>query len=551
VNAVTSPFFASPEAKAFYQSRVASFGLSIAVAGAIGLAFRIVIGLASGTLHEKLGEPGFWLHASAIVPCLAMWFVCRGGPQPLPTVVTAETMGLLFASVGYIGMGMTIPPEVGADVITAFALSFALFSRAVFVPSTAGHSGMLGLLLGVPLVGMMALHYRDVDPAMWRMVGYDTRGFERSTIITATALMTTMWWTLTVGLSSIASYVIHRLRSEVSSIRSLGQYQLEDKLGEGAMGVVYRATHGMLKRPTAVKLLRPELGGHEVHDLFRREVQLTATLKHPHTITIYDYGRTPEGLFYYAMELLDGASLQDIVEATGPQPVPRVVYILRDVALALDEAHGVGLIHRDVKPSNIVLTRQRGAGDFVKVVDFGLVKRISDEDDSGASDTGSVYSIKGTPHYLSPEGVNAPSEVDARSDLYSLGAVGYFLLAGRPVFDGDTVFEICMQHVQAAPPPMSEARGEPVPEQLEKLILSCLSKSKDDRPASAHALADALDQLDLPRWTRADAEQWWQRYGSSVEEQRESIVPRITGHTMNVVTDEPWFEAAERAPQKT
>ena len=543
----TSPSFTSPEAKAFYQSRVASFGLSIAAAGAIGLGFRIVIGLASGTFLEKLGEPGYWLHAAAIVPCLAMWLVCRGGPRQLATVIGVETMGLLFASVGYIGMGMTIPPEVGADVITAFALSFALFSRAVLVPSTARHTAWLGLIIGVPLVGMMALHYRDVDPAMWRMVGYDTRGFERSTIIISTALMTTMWWTLTVGLSSIACYVIHRLRSEVSSIRSLGQYQLERKLGEGAMGVVYQATHGMLKRPTAVKLLRPELGGREVHDLFRREVQLTATLKHPHTITIYDYGRTPEGLFYYAMELLEGASLQDVVDATGPQPVPRVVRILRDVALALDEAHSVGLIHRDVKPSNIMLARQGGEYDVVKVLDFGLVKRVQDDDDPETSDT---RSIRGTPHYLSPEGVNTPQEVDARSDLYALGAVGYCLLTGRPVFEGDTAFEVCMQHVQATPAPLSEARGEPIPKQLEQLILSCLAKHKDDRPASAQAFADALDQLDLPRWTRADAEEWWQRHGHLVEEERDSIVPRITGHTMNVVTDEPWFEGADSAPRK-
>ncbi len=542
-----SPISTSPEAKAFYQSRVASFGLIIAVAGAIGLVFRMVIGLASGTLLEKLGEPSYWLHAAAIVPCLAIWLVCRGGPRPLNTVIAVETMGLLLGSVGYIGMGMTIPPEVGADVITAFALSFALFSRAVFVPSTARRTAMLGLLIGVPLVGMMALHYRDVNPAMWRMVGYDTRGFERSTIIISTALMTTMWWTLTVGLSSIACYVIHRLRSEVSSIRSLGQYQLERKLGEGSMGVVYQATHGMLKRPTAVKLLRPELGGREVHDLFRREVQLTAKLTHPNTIRIYDYGRTPEGLFYYAMELLDGASLQDIVEATGPQPVPRVVHILRDVALALDEAHSVGLIHRDVKPSNIMLARRGGADDVVKVVDFGLVKRLQDDDDPETSDT---RSIKGTPHYLSPEGVNTPDEVDARSDLYSLGAVGYYSLTGRPVFEADTVFEVCMQHVQAAPAALSEARGEPIPKELERLILSCLAKRKDDRPESAQALADALDQLDLPRWTRADAERWWQRYGSLVEEQRDSIAPRITGHTMNVVIDEPWFEGADDAPRK-
>ena len=180
-----------------------------------------------------------------------------------------------------------------------------------------------------------------------------------------------------------------------------------------------------------MKLLRPELGGREVHDLFRREVQLTATLKHPHTITIYDYGRTPEGLFYYAMELLEGASLQDVVDATGSQPVPRVVRILRDVALALDEAHSVGLIHRDVKPSNIMLARQGGEYDVVKVLDFGLVKRLQDEDDPETSDT---RSIKGTPHYLSPEGVNTPQEVDARSDLYALGAVGYCLLTGRPRF---------------------------------------------------------------------------------------------------------------------
>jgi len=544
---ITKPLFTSPEAKAFYQSRVASFGLVIATAGAVGFVFRIAIGLASGTLLEKLGDPSYWLHAAAIVPCIAMWLVCRGGPRPLNAVIAAETMGLLLGSVGYIGMGMTIPPEVGADVITAFALSFAFFARAVFVPSTARHTAMLGLLIGIPLVAMMTLHYRDVDPAMWRLVGYDTRGFEPSSILISTALMTTMWWTLTVGLSSIACYVIHRLRSEVSSIRSLGQYQLERKLGEGAMGVVYQATHGMLKRPTAVKLLRPELGGREVQDLFRREVQLTATLKHPHTITIYDYGRTPEGLFYYAMELLEGASLQDVVDATGPQPVSRVVRILRDVALALDEAHSVGLIHRDVKPSNIMLARQGGEYDVVKVVDFGLVKRLQDDDDPATGDT---RSIKGTPHYLSPEGVNTPQEVDARSDIYALGAVGYCLLTGRPVFEADTALEICMQQVQATPAPLSEVRGEPIPKELEQLILSCLAKRKDDRPASAQALADALDQLDIPRWTRADAERWWQRYGPSVEEQRDSIAPRITGHTMNVVIDEPWFEDADSAPRK-
>lgn len=538
----TTPFLTSPEAKAFYQSRVASFGLIVAVAGVIGLAFRVAIGLASRTLLEKLGDPSYWLHAAGIVPPVAMWLICKRGTFELNKVVAVETVGLLLTSVAYIGMGMTIPPEVGADVITAFALSFAFFSRAVFVPSTARHTAVLGALIGIPLIGMMALHYVDVDAEMWRTVGYDTRGFQRGRIVVSTVLMTTMWWTLTVGLSSIACRVIHRLRSEVSTVRSLGQYQLERKLGEGAMGVVYQATHGMLKRPTAVKLLRPGLGGHEVLDRFRREVQLTARLTHPHTITIYDYGRTPDGLFYYAMELLDGASLQDVVEATGPQPVRRVVRILRDVALALDEAHEVGLIHRDIKPSNVMLAKQGGVHDVVKVLDFGLVKRMRDTGDPEESDT---QAIQGTPHYLSPEAISSPGEVDARSDVYALGAVGYYLLAGRPVFEGDDVFDVCMKHLKEAPAPLSEMRPEPVPQELADLLLACLAKRKDERPASAQAVADALDQIDLPPWTRADAERWWQQYGSLVEEQRESMAPRITGHTMDVVAEGPWYESAE------
>jgi serine/threonine-protein kinase len=242
------------------------------------------------------------------------------------------------------------------------------------------------------------------------------------------------------------------------------------------------------------------------------------------------------------MELLDGASLQDVVEATGPQPVRRVVRILRDTALALDEAHEVGLIHRDIKPSNIMLARQGGVQDVVKVLDFGLVKSIREGEGLEESDT---RSIQGTPHYLSPEAISSPGELDARSDLYSLGAVGYYLLAGRPVFEGDDVFDVCMKHLKDVPSPLRDVRPEPVPQALEQLLLACLAKNKDDRPASAQAVADALDRLDLPPWTRADAERWWEKYGALVEEQRESMVPRITGHTMDVVVEGPWYESAE------
>jgi predicted Ser/Thr protein kinase len=536
-----SGHFTTPESQAFYQRRVALFGLIIAGAGVVGLLFRLAIGLSSGTLLEQTTRPGYWLHLVGIVPSIAIWWICRRGRLKLSTIITVETVGIWLTSVVYIGMGMTIPPEVGADVITAFTLSFVLFARAVFVPSTARHTAMLGVLLAVPLIGMMFLHYLHVDAEMWRRVGYDTRGLDKGRIAVSSALMTAMWWTLTVGLSSLASRVIHRLRREVQNIQRLGQYQLERKLGEGTMGVVYQATHGMLKRPTAVKLLRPELGGREVIEGFRREVQLTAKLTHPHTIKIYDYGRTPDGLFYYAMELLNGASLQDVVEATGPQPVSRVVRILRDTALALDEAHTVGLIHRDIKPGNIMLAHQGGVHDVVKVLDFGLVKRVEETDDPGETDT---RVIKGTPHYMSPEAIDDPKSVDARSDIYALGAVGYYLLAGRPVFEAESVFQICAQHVQSAPAPLSEVRADPIPEALDQLVLACLAKSKEDRPHSAQALADALDQLEVPPWTRVDAERWWERYGDLVEEQRESMVPRTTGHTMEVVVDEPWFEGA-------
>jgi tRNA A-37 threonylcarbamoyl transferase component Bud32 len=540
---VRTSHFSSPEARTFYQQRVAAFGLIIAATGIIGFLFRIAIGVSSGTLLQQADNPSYWLHLAAIIPCVGIWLICRRGSLSLNTVIVVETVGILLASIAYIGMGMTIPPEVGADVITAFALSFAFFARAVFVPSTARHTALLGVAVGVPLIAMMFRHYLDVDAEMWRRVGYDTRGFEQSGIAVSSALMTTMWWTLTVGLSSLACYVIHNLRTEVKSIRSLGQYQLEEKLGEGSMGVVYRATHGMLKRPTAVKLLRPELGGPEMLERFRREVQLTAKLTHSHTVTIYDYGRTPDALFYYAMELVDGPSLQEVVDATGPQPVPRVVRILRDAALALDEAHCIGLIHRDVKPSNIMLARQGGVLDVVKVLDFGLVKHVHETDDPGHTDT---RSIKGTPHYMSPEAIENPHTVDARSDIYALGAVGYCLLAGRPVFEGSNFFQVCAQHVQAAPAPLSEVCAEPIPEGLERIILACLAKSQDERPKSAQALADSLDQLDIPPWTRADAGRWWAEHGHLIEEQRESMGPRITGHTMDVIIDKPWFESSER-----
>ena len=245
------------------------------------------------------------------------------------------------------------------------------------------------------------------------------------------------------------------------------------------MCVVYLARHAMLRRPTAVKLLRPEKTNEKSIVRFEREVQLTSQLTHPNTITIYDYGRTSEGIFYYAMEYVDGIDLETLVTRHGPQPEGRVIHILVQVCGSLVEAHGIGLIHRDIKPSNIILTRRGGLFDFAKLVDFGLVKAV---------DVGRVAVltpsdlIVGTPHYMAPEVIRHPDQADARSDLYAVGAVGYFLLAGRPLFEGGSVAEILFQHVGTKPEPPSVHRGNAVSPELESLLLGCLAKEPADRP---------------------------------------------------------------------
>jgi tRNA A-37 threonylcarbamoyl transferase component Bud32 len=525
----SSTYFANPEARAFLQRRVAAFGLIAAILGGTALLFRVIMGILFSSLWEQITDPGFQIHAAAIVPLLGVWLICRRGELSVNAIHAVENTGIFLASIGYIGMGLDIPPEVGADTITAFILALVMFARSVFVPSSARRTTVLGILIGIPLVAAMYWHYLGVDLSIWRRFGYPAGSAQR--VAASQSLITIMWWTLTTGLAALASRVIHRLRKEVSDIQSLGQYNLERKLGEGSMGVVYEAKHGMLKRPTAIKLLRPEIADPDALDRFRREVQLTAKLTHPNTVTIYDYGRTPEGLFYYAMELLSGATLTQVVNAGGPQPAERVVRILRDAALALDEAHGVGLIHRDIKPSNIMLARQGGVPDVTKVLDFGLVKNLGKIDDLEQTNT---ISIKGTPHYLSPEAIQDPQGIDGRTDLYALGAVGYYLLSGRHVFEGKTVMEICLHHLHTKPLPFAEVSASGVPAELEGLIFACLEKAQSDRPASGQELAEALDRLALAQWTRADAEAWWDTFGDALERAKTPLSSKITEHAVAI-----------------
>lgn len=299
-----------------------------------------------------------------------------------------------------------------------------------------------------------------------------------------------------------------RMQAAALVAKQLGRYTLDGKIGEGGMGVVYRAHHAMLRRPTAVKLLNPDKANEKAMARFEREVQSTGRLTHPNTVTIYDYGRTSEGIFYYAMEYLDGIDLQRLVTRYGPQPEGRVIQILTQVCGSLEEAHGIGLIHRDIKPSNIILTRRGGLCDFVKLVDFGLAKAV----DAGRAALTSTDAIVGTPLYMAPEAIRPPGRTDARSDLYSVGAVGYFLLTGQPLFHSRSLPEILFQQVSTTPIPPSDRLGHAVAPELEALLLRCLAKDPADRPTSAGALADALGSIAASAWSKSDAESWWRAH---------------------------------------
>jgi serine/threonine-protein kinase len=288
---------------------------------------------------------------------------------------------------------------------------------------------------------------------------------------------------------------------------------LKGRLGAGAMGEVFLAEHRFLKRPCAIKLIRPERAGDaNLLSRFEREVQATARLSHPNTVEIYDYGRTEDGTFYYVMEYLDGLSLDELVARHGRVPAARAIPILRQLCGALREAHGAGLIHRDIKPSNVILCRHGGQHDVVKLLDFGLVRSL-DAAESGSRKLTSEGLILGTPDFMSPEQANGVRNLDGRSDLYSLGALAYFLLTGRPPFLGATVLETLMAHVQRTPDPPTR-RFPDVPADLEAVVLRCLAKDLGQRFPDAASLGRALDHCaDNGQWTEEEATHWWRAHG--------------------------------------
>jgi hypothetical protein len=313
-------------------------------------------------------------------------------------------------------------------------------------------------------------------------------------------------------LAVLPSRIIAHLAGKVSRARELGSYRLVERLGRGGMGEVWKAEHRLFRRPAAIKLIAAhrlvDASGRVAEERFRREAEAAAGLRSPHTIQLYDFGVTQDRRLYYVMELLDGCDLESLVRRYGPQPPARVAYILRQACRSLAEAHAAGLVHRDVKPANLHIGRVGLEYDFVKVLDFGLVK-LQDGVPGEDLRLTAPDSMSGTPAYMAPE-MAAGEAVDARADLYALGCVGYYLLTGMLVFEGATPMQVVLKHIQAVPELPSMRLGRPVPAALELLLMRCLAKEPADRPPDAATLAERLGEAGADAWRQRDARDWWE-----------------------------------------
>ncbi len=321
------------------------------------------------------------------------------------------------------------------------------------------------------------------------------------------------------ALAYVATRVVHQLGVEVRRAHDLGSYHLEALLGRGGMGEVWRASHRRLARPAAIKLIRRDALTSNVAlatiavARFEREAQIIASLQSPHTIALYDFGTTEDGMLFYVMELLDGIDLEALVHRFGPLPAERAVHILRQVCDSLAEAHRRGVVHRDIKPANIYLCRRGLEHDVVKVLDFGLAKqRVASETATATTLTG-ANAVAGTPHYMAPEIVMGQSEVDGRSDIYALGCVAFWLLTGRVVYEATTLTAAIVAHVQREPVPPSSASELPVPDALDRIVLDCLAKDPASRPQTSEELAARLETVPFAgRWFEAEAAHWWEAH---------------------------------------
>ena len=322
---------------------------------------------------------------------------------------------------------------------------------------------------------------------------------------------------LIVGMAYVGARVLHALGHEVRKARELGSYRLLERLGQGGMGEVWRARHRLLARPAAIKLIRPMAAssgtGSEAASRFEREAQAIASLRSPHTVNLFDFGIADDGTFYYVMELLEGLDAERIVNKFGPMPAARVIHVIRQVCHSLSEAESISLVHRDIKPANIFLCRYGEDVDFVKVLDFGIVKAIHEPDAPNGGTTMALTAeqvVRGTPAFIAPEQAFGGSAVDHRADIYAIGCVAYWLLTGELVFSADTPMQLLLKHAQSVPEPPSARTELAIPKELDAIVLACLAKNPADRPQSARELAHRLATVPMKdEWTPELARAWW------------------------------------------
>lgn len=489
--------------------------------------FACGIYIAQGELHE-LWDWGTWYVFATSATLLALGLFCRGPQRSRQLLIIVETGGLLLASVFVIlmmmGFGLVIRPEL----MLILALSNMLALRSALVPSGTSHTVVLTGTIGIAVIIATYLRYSN-DIQFQAITTNSDRTAGRTTA------WAVQWWFLTTMVCAVISRVVYGLRRDVRAAERLGQYTLDTRLGSGGMGEVWRATHHFLLRPAAIKLVNKEnLGGRGKNDTrvdlrFEREAQATAALQSQHTVELYDFGVSEDGVFYHVIELLNGSDLAAIVEQFGPMPAERTVHILKQVCDSLDDAHSVGVVHRDIKPGNIFLTRRGRHLDHVKVLDFGLVKLVGEEDGDVLQLTGKG-SIPGTPAFLAPE-MATGRVVDGRTDIYALGGVAYWLLTGGFVFEAETAVEMVAAHLSEAPLPPSQKTELQVPAWLDELILQCLQKKPDDRPSSALEVLERLEKGVLDQdWTTDRARKWWELHKPeqiAKRDQTDSARPRI------------------------
>jgi serine/threonine-protein kinase len=468
-----------------------------------------------------------FLLASMVLVGGAPFLAVVEGPVAMGHLAASSTMALLWLLATHArlsrrglgaldGIGFVVAPgflsimtvnDEGQILQVLLALTVTVMIRAILVPSRPGRTMLLTALAFLPTVVVCIARHHPTA----LLPGF-TPSYQKQYM----TLNTVLWSVLGITLATITSRVTYGLRRQVAEANELGQYVLEEKIGGGGMGEVWRARHRLLIRPAAIKLIRPQVSDDAELLLrrFEREARATAALRSPHTVQLYDFGATEDGRLYYVMELLDGLDLDTLVRQYGPLPAERVVHILRQVCSSLQDAHVNGLVHRDIKPANVVVSRAGTTFDFAKVLDFGLVKLDSaGSDGDEAVKLTNEGSASGTPAFMAPEVVLGVADTDHRVDLYALGCVAYWLLTGKLVFAGKSVVEVMFHHAHT-PPVRPTTRSElPIPASLETLVMDCLEKDPAHRPASAEAVSARLEAVALESlWTAERAERWWEMH---------------------------------------